>query len=211
MVKNIVFDIGNVLADFKIKEFLAQKGFDAPTIKRIIKASVLSPYWEQFERADITEEEAMAAFIRLDPEMEGALRRAYANIGGMLTVRDYAVPWIRALNGRGYKTYYLSNYSKKAYDECRDSLSFMAYMEGGLISFRERLTKPNPAIYTRFLERFSLKAEECVFIDDTEQNVAAARSLGFYGIVFTSYPDAVKELETLGVKGASGFVRNHVI
>ena len=202
MVKNIVFDIGNVLADFRIKEFLAQKGFDAPTIKRIIKASVLSPYWEQFERADITEEEAIAAFISLDPELESALRKAYANIAGMLTVRDYAVPWIRALNERGYRTYYLSNYSKKAYDECGDSLSFMAYMEGGLLSFRERMTKPAPAIYTRFLERFSLNAEECVFIDDTAQNVEAARNLGFYGIVFTSYQDAVRELESLGVKDA---------
>ncbi len=201
MVRNIVFDIGNVLADFRIKEFLAQKGFDAPTIRRIIKASVLSPYWEQFERADITEEEAIAAFIRLDPEMESALRRAYANISGMLTVRDYAAPWIRTLNDWGYKTYYLSNYSRKAYEECGDSLSFMAYMEGGLLSFRERMTKPDPAFYTRFLERFSLKAEECVFIDDTEQNVAAARRLGFLGIVFTSFQDAVRALEELGVKG----------
>ncbi len=200
MVKNIVFDIGNVLADFRIKEYLAQKGFDAPTIRRIIKASLLSPYWEQFERADITEEDAMAAFIRLDPEMEGPLRRAYANIGGMLTVRDYAVPWIKALKEWGYKTYYLSNYSKKAYDECRDSLSFMGYMEGGLLSFQERLTKPDPAIYTRLLERYSLRAEESVFIDDTEQNVAVARSLGFYGIVFTTYQDAAKELGSLGVR-----------
>lgn len=196
MVKNIVFDIGNVLADFKIKEFLAQKGFDAPTIKRIIKASVLSPYWEQFERADITEDEAIAAFIRLDPEIEDALRKAYTNISGMLTVRDYAVSWIKDLKARGYKVFYLSNYSKKAYDECRDSLSFMEYMDGGLLSFRERMTKPNPAFYLRFLDRFALQAEECVFIDDTEENVTAAISLGFNGLVFTSYQDAVRELES---------------
>ncbi len=196
MVKNIVFDIGNVLADFNIKEFLAQKGFDAPTIKRIIKASVLSPYWEQFERADITEEEAIAAFIGLDPEIEDALRKAYVNISGMLTVRDYAVSWIKDLKERGYKVFYLSNYSRKAYDECEDSLSFMEYMDGGMLSFQERMTKPNPAFYLRFLDRFSLKAEECVFIDDTEENVTAAKGLGFYGIVFTSYQDAVRELKT---------------
>ena len=40
MIKNIVFDIGNVLVDFRLKEFLAEKGFDAPMIKRLLKASV---------------------------------------------------------------------------------------------------------------------------------------------------------------------------
>ncbi len=201
MIKNIVFDIGNVLADFRIGEFLAEKGFDAPRIRRIVKASVLSPYWEQFERADITEEEALRAFAGLDPEIGEDLRRAYSNIGGMLAVRDYAVPWIRGLKEAGYRVYYLSNYSKKAYDECRDSLVFLEYMDGGLLSYRERITKPDPAIYTRFLERFGLTAAECVFIDDTERNVAAAEALGFRGIVFESYEQAVRRLEALGVAG----------
>lgn len=199
MIKNVVFDIGNVLVDFRIKEFLAGKGFDGPAIRRIVKASVLSPYWEQFERADITEEEALAAFAGLDPGIGDDLRRAYANISGMLVMRDYAIPWVRSLKGSGCRVYYLSNYSKKAYDECRDSLAFMKYMEGGLLSFQERITKPDPAIYTRFLERFGLAAGECVFLDDTEQNVAAAESLGFRGIVFESYQQAVKQLEGLGV------------
>lgn len=59
MIKNIVFDIGNVLADFRVKEFLAEKGFDADMSKRILKASLMTPYWGQFERAEISEEEAL--------------------------------------------------------------------------------------------------------------------------------------------------------
>lgn len=57
MIKNIVFDIGGVLADFRIKEFLMEKGMDGPTIKRILKASVMNPYWGKFERGEVTEEE----------------------------------------------------------------------------------------------------------------------------------------------------------
>lgn len=201
MVKNIVFDIGNVLADFRIKEFLAAKGFDGPTARRIVKASVLSPYWERFERADITEAEALAAFASLDPGVGDDLRRAYADIGGMLVMRGYAVPWVRGLKEAGYPVYYLSNYSKKAYDECRDSLAFMEYMEGGLLSFQARATKPDPAIYTLFLERFGLDAAECVFLDDTARNVAAAEELGFHGIVFESCQQAVEALAALGVTG----------
>ena len=202
MIKNIVFDIGNVLVDFRLKEFLAEKGFDAPMIKRLLKASVMSPYWEQFERADITEEEAMRAFVSLDPEIEKELSEAFSNIHGMLTIREYAVPWIRSLKEAGYRVYYLSNYSKKAYDECQDSLAFMQYTDGGFLSFQQRMTKPDPRMYTSFLEHFQLKPQESVFIDDTEQNVAVAESLGFRGIVFRSYEDVVKQLEKLKAENA---------
>ncbi len=197
MIKNIVFDIGNVLVDFRLKEFLAEKGFDAPMIKRLLKASVMSPYWEQFERADITEEEAMQAFVNLDPEIERELYEAFSNIHGMLTIREYAVPWIRSLKEAGFRVYYLSNYSKKAYDECQDSLAFMKYTDGGFLSFQQRMTKPDLQMYTRFLEHFHLVPQESVFIDDTEQNVAVAESLGFHGIVFRSYEDAEMRLEQL--------------
>ena len=58
-IKNIVFDIGGVLADFRIREFLSEKGFDGAMIRRILKASVMSPYWGRFERGELTEEEAL--------------------------------------------------------------------------------------------------------------------------------------------------------
>ena len=48
MIRNIVFDIGGVLADFRLMEFLTEKGFDGPMIKRILRASVMSPYWETY-------------------------------------------------------------------------------------------------------------------------------------------------------------------
>ncbi len=200
MIKNIIFDIGNVLVDYKPVEFLARKGFSEPVIKRILKASVLSPYWEQFERADLTEEEAMSAFVSLDPEIERELYKAYTNIKGMLLLRDFAVDWVRNLKEAGYKVYYLSNYSKKAYNECRESLAFMKDMEGGFLSFQERITKPDPEIYRRFLKRFGLKPEESVFVDDTEQNVSVAKELGFHGIIFTSYESTVEQLAALGVE-----------
>ena len=50
MIRNIVFDISNVLAPFRFKEFLAEKGFDGTMIKRIIKASAMTPYWTEFEK-----------------------------------------------------------------------------------------------------------------------------------------------------------------
>ena len=199
MIKNVVFDIGGVLADFRILEFLSEKGFDEKMAKRIIKCAVLSPYWEMFERGEITEEETLAGFARCDPRIVRELYRSFSNLTGMLIMRDFAIPLVRRLRQAGYKVFYLSNYSKKAYDECADSLAFMPYMDGGLVSFQVGMTKPSPEIYERFLDEYGLRPEECLFIDDSAINVDAARSLGFEGILFTTGADLVGELAAHGV------------
>ena len=171
MIKNVIFDIGNVLVNFRWKEYLVEKGFEPDIIKRIVKASVASPYWDEFDRGVLSEEEAMNLFIGLDPGIEKELHEAYDSIVGMITRRDDAIPWVKSLKAAGYNVYYLSNFSEKAYNECRDTLDFMDYMDGGIMSFREHVIKPDKAIYTMLLERYNLVADECAFIDDTERNI----------------------------------------
>ena len=199
MIHNIVFDIGGVLADYRIKEFLAEKGFDGNMIKRILKDSVMSPFWGQFERGEITEEEALCGFASVDPGIENELRLAYSSVEGMLTMRSYAIPLVQSLKEAGFHVFFVSNYSKKAYDECAGSLEFMPYMDGGLVSFLAGRTKPDPEMYRMFLLKYGLRADECVFIDDTEENVEAAKVLGFSGIVFHDYENLLRALSDLGL------------
>ena len=189
MIRNMVFDIGNVLADFRIMEFLADKGFDPAMSKRIIKASAMTPYWGEFERNEISEEEALQKFAQTDPQIGDELRRAFSDVAGLLTIRDFSIPLIKELKEKGFHTYYLSNYSKKAYYECGESLAFMKYMDGGVVSFKCGKTKPDPEMYRYFLQQYNLKAEECVFVDDTAENIEVAEQLGFCGIVYTDYED----------------------
>ena len=200
VIHNIVFDIGGVLADYRIKEFLAEKRFDGNMIKRILKASVMSPFWGQFERGEITEEEALCGFASVEPGIENELRLAYSSVEGMLTMRNYAIPLVQSLKEAGFHVFFLSNYSKKVYDECGESLAFMPYMDGGLVSFKARMTKPDPKMYQMFLEEYGLRAGDCVFVDDTAENVEAAKKIGFREIVFTSYDELLLELKKLGVK-----------
>ena len=198
-MKNVVFDIGGVLADYRLLEFLSDKCFDSIMIKRIVKASLMSPYWGMFERGEITEDEALKGFASLDPAIEKELAKAYASVEGMLTIRDYAIPLVQRLKEAGYHVYYLSNYSKKAYDECGESLAFMPYMDGGMVSFQVGKTKPDPDMYRQFLAQFNLQAGECVFVDDTVENVTVAREIGFEGIVFVSYGQLLEEFAQLGI------------
>ena len=199
MIRNLIFDIGNVLTDFRWKEFLQDKGFDEEMIARIAAASVQNPLWCEFDRGTWTEEELMQAFVKEAPQLEKELHLAYDDIHGMVTPREYAIPWLQELKSKGYGVYYLSNFSKKAEVECSECLNFLPYMDGGILSYQEKLIKPDPAIYTLLLERYGLVAEESVFLDDTLANVEAARKLGIHGIWFQTKEQAEEELKRLGV------------
>ena len=200
MIRNIIFDIGNVLTDFRWKEFLQDKGFDEAMIERIARASVMSPFWKEYDRGVWEEQKIMEEFIKLDPEIEKELYQAYGNIHDMVTKREYAIPWIQELKQKGYGVYYLSNFSEKAYVECADALDFLPFTDGGILSYRDGVIKPEKEIYDLLLSRFGLKAEECVFLDDTAENVEAAKRFGFAGIVFHTKEQAEEELRELGVK-----------
>ena len=200
MIKNIVFDIGNVLTDFRYRGFLADKGLDAAMIDRIEKCTVDTPYWHEFDRCAISYDEVVENFVALDPEIGDILRSVFADLKGMVTPRDYAIPWIKELKAAGYKVFYLSNFSEKAYIECREALLFDEYCDGGIYSYTERLVKPDPAIYNLLLTRYGLTASECVFFDDTERNVKAAIECGYNSFVFTNPDKANEDLRSLGVK-----------
>ena len=115
----------------------------------------------------------------------------------MISRYDYAIPWLKELKERGYGVYYISNFAHKAHMECKKALDFLSEMNGGILSYQDKLIKPDPEIYRLLCQRYGLKAEECVFIDDTEKNVLAAQKEGMKGIVFHTLGQAKEELDRL--------------
>lgn len=200
MIRNIIFDIGNVLADFRWKEFLQDKGFEGEMLDRIARATVLSDVWPQLDRGVWSEEEVLNGFVAKDPGIAEQIHLAFDDMTGMVTLREYAIPWIQQLKDQGYGVYYLSNFSDKVQRECADSLAFLPMMDGGILSWRDKLIKPDPAIYQLLLSRYGLKPEECVFLDDTPVNVEAGRKEGIAGVVFRTREEAVGAMEALGMK-----------
>lgn len=197
MIKTVIFDIGNVLTDFAWKEMYKEKGLGGETFDRVAKATVQSPYWCELDRGIMTFSEVMDKFVSLDIEMEDEIRRVLADMHGIVTGRSYAVPWVCSLKKQGLKVYVLSNFSEKIWKECIDALEFFEFTDGGIISYKEHLIKPDQAVYQLLLERYGLCADECVFIDDLEENVKAARVCGINGIVFKNYEQAKKELNDM--------------
>lgn len=200
MIKNIIFDIGNVLAGFTWRDFYAGFGYGEEMIERLAAATVKNPLWNEIDRGAWSDEQLLEGFIRNDPSLEKELRRVFENVHGIVVRYDYAVPWILSLKEAGYRCCYLSNFSRKAHADCADALDFLEYMDGGILSYRDKLIKPDPKIYELLLERFGLRAEESVFLDDTEKNLLPARQFGIHTILFQDREQAVLELEKLGVQ-----------
>lgn len=199
MIKNIIFDIGNVLAAFQWKEYYESFHYSQEVLERLTRATVMDPMWNEFDRGVLEEEEVLRKFIENDPGVEREIRETLTNIHDMIGRLDYAIPWLQELKDKGYHLYYLSNFSKKAHVECAHTLDFLPLMEGGILSYQEKMTKPDPAVYQLLLNRYGLKAQECVFLDDTPRNVEAAVRQGMAGIVFRSQSQATEELRKLGV------------
>lgn len=197
MIKNIVFDIGNVLAGFAWQEFYRSFGFADEVYEKLADATVRSSFWNEMDRGKLTDDQLLESFIQNDPSIEKEIRQVFANITDMIKRFDYAIPWLKDLKSRGYGVYYISNFAHKAHVECEKALDFLQEMDGGILSYQDKLIKPDPEIYRLFCERYGLKAEECVFIDDTQKNVCAAQKEGMEGIVFHTLEQAKDELNRL--------------
>ncbi len=200
MIKNIIFDIGNVLMPFGYRPFFESFGYDGETVERLAKATAQSPDWNELDRGVLPYEEVLGRFIQNDPQLEDIIRRVFADLHGILSVYDYTESWIQQLKEAGYGVYYLSNFFQKADEDCKELMGFLELMDGGILSYKDKMTKPDRQIYELLLTRYGLKAGECVFLDDTEKNIIGARAVGIHGILFQDKQKAVEELQKLGVK-----------
>ena len=200
MIKTVIFDIGNVLTGFQWKEYYDTFSYSDEVKERIANATVKSAVWAEYDRGNMTDEEIIEAFVKNDPEIEKEIRESLADISGMLVRFDYAIPWIKSLKENGYQVLVLSNFSHKAVVECAHALDFLPYTDGGILSYKDHFIKPQPEIYALLLERYNLVPDECVFMDDLEENIKGAADAGIHTILFKSEMQAKNELRNMGVK-----------
>ena len=200
MINTIIFDMGNVLIDFRWKALYHEMGLEGEKFDKMARATVLDPVWNEFDRGEWTDEEILEGFIRNAPDMEKELRDFYGDrFRGLLRKYDYTDEWLDRLKAKGYRIYILSNFSRKAYRECADELDYIKKADGAVISYMIKMIKPDPEIYRYLLDTYDIKPEKAVFIDDTEKNLAAARDFGINTILFTGKEDADRALAGYGV------------
>lgn len=201
MIKTIIFDIGNVLVDYSWRSFFEKYDLDKETFRRLSEATVLNEDWNEFDRGVLKTEEVIALLQENDPELSGLIGRVFENLNGLVTRRSYAIPWIEELKARGLTVLVLSNFSEKALQDCTDAMDFLSHVDGGILSYREKVIKPMPEIYERLIRQYDLVPEECVFLDDLQQNLDGAAAFGIHTILFQNREQAGSELEKLIMQG----------
>ncbi len=199
MVKNIIFDIGNVLVSFRWRELMRDLGI-SEEVQEVFKKTVFeSPWWGELDHG-IKEESEVISLLREDNKSYyDEFDLVWENRGRLVEPYSYAKQWIDELKAKGYRVYLLSNYPRDLFKMHEESgcFPFADSVDGRVVSGFVKMVKPNEDIYEYLVDKFALRADECVFIDDREDNVETARRLGMRGIVFESYEQACGELEKL--------------
>ena len=132
------------------------------------------------------------------PEYREFIERIYQEMDKLLVQFDYSIPWITEMKERGYRIYILSNWSKPAFDACKDTaLNFLPLVDGTVFSYKEFVIKPEQKIYEIICTRYDINPQEAIFLDDSEANIKSAREYGLHAIHFQSYEQGRAELEEM--------------
>ena len=198
-IKNVIFDVGNVLVSYDWEGYLHSFGYDRETEERLAKVIFLSDTWNQRDKGEYPDEHYTEEFIKAAPDLEKEIREVLRRSPSCISPRDYAVTWTKYLRSKGYHLYVLSNYCEYMLSVNSRDFAFLKNMDGAIFSCQVKMLKPEPEIYQKLLDTYKLKADECVFIDDRKENCQAARALGIKAIVFESLTQAADALEALGV------------
>ena len=197
MIKNIIFDLGNVIINYNqekiIKHFTQNKDEHDYIIEQIFRA----PEWQMMDLGTLTNQEAANIINQRNNFRYKDLTDQFLNNWYKVQIinRD-VVEFAKKLYEKGYKLYVLSNMANLTFEFFKND-EFFEMCDGIIISAHEHIKKPDEKIYRLLLEKYSLKAEECLFIDDDDsgKNYETANRIGIKGRkVIPNQLEDIKEL-----------------
>ena len=209
MVTNIVFDLGDVLisGDFT-KSLTEDTRIPNEYIEDLEKCWIL-------DHTSFTETCTRAEYLKKVNEITPMYLRKYIPIVceisvSYLEVMNHTLALINSLRERGYNIYYLSNWSKWHVQELKraNKFEFLKLMDGGIFSYETGYMKPDRRIYKYFLYKYNLDPSTCIFFDDKEENVKAAKNVGMKAEVFNK--DKGDELLAKFILNESTFKRSEL-
>lgn len=188
--KNIVFDYGNVVGRFNGSYILDQ--FCSSEEDRDMLASIVYSGWAELDRGTTDYDEyAEAAVARVPERLKEVTRTFFREWPRHVIPLEDTIRFIRELKSGGTPVYLLSN-APTCFAEWAKAEGMTDMFDGVVFSAPIKMAKPDPDIYRYLFEKYTLKPEECFFIDDLKENIEAGRALGMDGIVFAGDIDAVK-------------------
>ena len=197
--KAIVFDVGAVLIEWDMRNLYRKMFADHQQMDWFL-SNICTPAFNIEQDRGRAFADAVAHLSALHPDWSKEIR-AYDEcwIEMLGPPIDGTVAILECLQRGGWPTYAITNFSREKFDIARGLYPFLNSFRGIVVSGDEKLVKPDPAIFSLFLDRYALNAADCVFIDDSTANVASAAQLGFRALHFTSAEQFESDLRQLGV------------
>lgn len=195
MIRNLIFDIGNVLLEYRWLDMMLDHGLSREESLLLADNMFGDPLWDELDLGNKSLDDIIAEYGRKYPgrarEIDWFLRH-----GEYMHVKCPDV-WRRVheLRGKGYRIYLLSNYSEDLFRKHTSGASFMNDIDGMIISYQVHYVKPDIRIYRALLDRYNLKPEECIFYDDREANTKGARHAGIEAVTITSTDQLIHLLD----------------
>ena len=197
MIKNLIFDYGGVLLDWN-PHYLYDPYFGDADKAEWFLTHICTYEWNAQHDNGKPIAEGTAELIAEHPEWKKEIELYYGEfmkmMGGQIPGME---EYVKELKAKGFRVFGLSNWSEETFALVRPVYPVLNLMEDMVISGIERVMKPDPRIFQLALQRFGIKAEETVFIDDNPNNVAAANALGITGILFEGKEQLERDLTAL--------------
>jgi len=200
-IKNIVFDIGQVLLTFNPEQYLKdQFNLSTGQIKEIAKATFRSSVWLDLDRGKISKNEAADIFSKKLPEYSQVLVEGVLNWEEILNPIEPNIELLKEFKDHdAYEVYALSNFNDESYQVAKSEFPFLNLFKGEIISGQVGYIKPEPEIYQLLLDRFELEPAETLFIDDSKENIEAAQEFGLRTIHYRNPEQLQKEIKHLNL------------
>ena len=183
MIRNIIFDLGNVIINYNQEQIINNFTKKEEEIKYIYDEIFHAPEWELMDLGNITNDEAIEVInkrneFKYQKLTDNFLHEWYKE----QEINRDIVEIAKKLKRNGYKLFVLSNMANLTYEYFKND-EFFSLCTGIIISAHEHLIKPDEKVFRLLLDRYKLNAEECLFIDDdpSEQNYKTANKIGIQG------------------------------
>lgn len=202
LIKNVIFDLGNVLLTFIPKDLLLKFTKNMDRINRFIEKFPNSETWLKMDRGILSMQEARNFFLKKHPEEKDLLIPFFDRWLELFNPIRENIEILKELKENGYKVYALSNFMKEAFEYVYSKFeSDIFYLfDGMVISYTVNFIKPEKEIYQILLQRYNLVPIECIFIDDVEKCILGAKKLGIQTILYNFNSDLKSELQKFKIK-----------
>ena len=195
----VIFDLGGVLIDWNPRHLYRRLFADEAEMERFL-ADVVSPAWNLEQDRGRPFAEGIAELTRSHPEQAELIEAFWSRWPEMLGEPAHAtIALLDELRAAGVRLLALTNWSAETFERGAPLFPFLDRFEAVIVSGREGLVKPDPAIFELAAVRHGLDPARTVFVDDTQTNVDAAAALGFRAIRFEGAPALRRDLVRLGL------------